>query len=415
MQDTQLYQQILGLVAPWRVAGVRMDRAAREIEVEVVCDETVWACPECGERAHVHDWERRRWRHLDSCQFKTLLVADVPRVQCPAHGSVTVKVPWAEPRSRFTAYFERLAIDVMQECSIKGACELLRISWDEADGIKQRAVARGLQRKPAVLMRRLGVDEKSFGRGMKFVTLVTQHRDAAKGSEATVEYVGDGRGRDALDGFWMGCSDAQRAAVESMSMDMWAPYLASTRDHLPGADGKIVHDPFHLVGHMTDAVDRIRRQEQRVLKAMGDDRLTGSRQMWLYGFERLPERWRGRMDELRGQKLKTSRAWAIKEMFRDLWACRSVPEARAFFAHWYGWAIRSGLGPVRKVAKMFKRHLPQILTYFVHHLTNALAEGLNNRIASLVKKAYGYRSRVRFKTDIFFHLGGLDLYPAMTQ
>ena len=160
MQDTQLYQQILGLVTPWRVTGVRMDRVAREIEVEVACGETAWACPECGQRAHVQDWERRRWRHLDSCQFKTILVADVPRVRCADHGSLTVKVPWAEPRSRFTAYFERLAIDVMLECSVRGACEILRISWDEADGIKQRAVARGLRRKPEAPMRRLGVDEK---------------------------------------------------------------------------------------------------------------------------------------------------------------------------------------------------------------------------------------------------------------
>ena len=102
-------------------------------------------------------------------------------------------------------------------------------------------------------------------------------------------------------------------------------------------------------------------------------------------------------------------------MFRDLWACRSVIEAREFFASWYAWAVRSGLGPMRKVAKMLKRHLEQILTYFVHRLTNAASEGMNNGIAGLIKKAYGYRSGARFKTDIFFHFGGLDLYPAVPQ
>jgi transposase len=106
MNDTQLYQHILGLAAPWRVTSVTMKKAERTIEVEVVCDNQAWACPTCGQRAHLLDRERRRWRHLDSCQFKTILVADVPRVTCPEHGTVTVQVPWAQKHSRFNALFE---------------------------------------------------------------------------------------------------------------------------------------------------------------------------------------------------------------------------------------------------------------------------------------------------------------------
>ena len=136
MNNSKLYQQIPGLAAPWSVASVTMKKEERTIEVEVVCADQVWACPTCGQRAHVHDRERRRWRHLDSCQFKTILVADVPRVKRPEHGTVTAQVPWAEKHSRFTALFERLAIDVLHECSIVAAADLLGISWDEADGIK---------------------------------------------------------------------------------------------------------------------------------------------------------------------------------------------------------------------------------------------------------------------------------------
>ena len=86
-----------------------------EVEVEVECVEKAWSCPQCQQRMHVADWERRRWRHLDSCQFKTLIVAEVPRVRCPEHGTQTVAVPWAEKYSRFSRLFERLAIDVMLE------------------------------------------------------------------------------------------------------------------------------------------------------------------------------------------------------------------------------------------------------------------------------------------------------------
>jgi len=412
MQDTQLYQQILGLVAPWRVTGVSMKRETRTIEVAVECADQVWCCPECGQRAHLHDYETRRWRHLDSCQFKTLLVANVPRVKCPDHGTVTVKVPWAEKHSRFTTYFERLAIDLMLECSISGACELMGISWAEADGIKQRAVRRGLARKPAAPMPALCVDEKSFGRGHDYVTLVL--RAPGEGA-ATVQHIADGRTKEALDGFWKSLTPEQLGSVRAVAMDMWEPYLLSTRAHLPDADAKIVHDPFHLVRHLNDAVDAVRRSEHKALLARGDARLSNSRQVWLYGFERLPEKWEARMDELRTQKLKTARAWAIKEMFRELWTCRNLTQGRAFFADWFAWAIRSRLAPIRRAARMMKRHVEQILTIFVHRLTNAAAEGMNNKIQGLIKKAFGYRNRHRFKTDILFHCGGLELYPAFSQ
>lgn len=412
MQDTQLYQQILGLEHPWRVTGVVMKRERRTIEVAVECADQVWACPECRQRAHLHDYETRRWRHLDSCQFKTILVAEVPRVKCEEHGTVTVKVPWAEKHSRFTAYFERLAIDVMLECSISAACELLGISWAEADGIKQRAVRRGQARKQATAMPRLCVDEKSFGRGHDYMTIVTR---ADRLKSATVEYVGEGRDTQSLDGFWRSLTPEQLKSVEAVGMDMWEPYLKSTRAHLPDAERKIVHDPFHLVRYLNQAVDRVRIAEYRTHKAMGDDRLKGSKQLWLYGLENLPERWQLRLEQLQNQKLKTGRAWSIKEYFRDMWTCQTVAEARSYFHAWYSWAIRSRLKPIVAVARMLHRHLERIIQVFAHRLTNAPAEGINNKIQSLIKKAYGYRNRLRFKTDIFFHCGGLDLYPTLSQ
>ena len=195
-------------------------------------------------------------------------------------------------------------------------------------------------------------------------------------------------------------------------MDLWEPYFNSTVASGPEAAGKIGHDPYRLEQRLSEAVDQVRRGEHRVLMEPGDRRLAGTKYVGLYGWENLPEAHRERFDDLRGQKLKTSRAWALKEMFRDFWASQTAKEGQAFFRRWYGWAIRSRLEPVKKVARSFKVHLGNILTYFTHRITNAALEGLNNRIAGLVKKAFGYRNRERFKTDILFHLGGLDLYPS---
>lgn len=409
MQDLQLYQQLLGLTEPWYVAGVRLEAKAQEVEVTVAVRDQLWGCPQCARRMHVHQWETRRWRHLDSCQFKTFIRADVPVVRCAEHGSQTVAVPWAEKYGRFSRLFERLAIDVLRECSVSAACALLRVSWDEADGIKQRAVARGLLRKQAQPVTRLGVDEKSAGRGQNYVTVVA---NLEPGHAATVEYVGEGRKQAALDAYWQQVPAEHRAAVEAVAMDLWEPYFHSTMAYVPEAQGKIVHDPYHLGRMLSEAVDQVRKTEHRVLAEAGDDRLAGTKYVWLYGWENLPSAHQERFDQLRGQRLKTSRAWALKEMFRDFWASETVQEGRAFFRRWYGWAIRSRLEPIKRVARSFKAHLENVLTYFTHRITNAALEGLNNRIAGLVKKAFGYRNRERFKTDILFHLGGLDLYPS---
>jgi transposase len=185
MKDYQLYQQILGLTEPWHVEQVSLKLPEKTLEVRVGYADTLWGCPQCQQRMHVHDYEERRWRHLDSCQFQTRIVCRVPVVKCPTHRSQTVAVPWAEKYARFTRLFERLAIDVMLECSISGACAILGLSWDEADGIKQRAVQRGLARKQPTVMPRLCVDEKAMGHGHDYLTIVAD----VSGEKTTVAYV----------------------------------------------------------------------------------------------------------------------------------------------------------------------------------------------------------------------------------
>ena len=214
---------------------------------------------------HVHQWETRTWRHLDSCQFKTLdSSATCPIVLCPEHGSQTVAVPWAEKYGRFSKLFERLAIDVLRECSVSAACELLRISWDEADGIKQRAVARGLLRKQAQPVTRLGVDEKSAGRGQNYVTVVARLEPGQAGDGG----IRGGWAQTGGLGSIIGSSVPveHRAAVEAVAMDLWEPYFNSTVAHVPEAADKIVHDPYHLGRMLSEAVDKVRRS-----RASGSD------------------------------------------------------------------------------------------------------------------------------------------------
>lgn len=408
MRDTDLFRQILGLEPPWSVTEVKLDDEAGRIDVWVEHRPGVmWQCPICERELTCRDHsEERTWRHLDTCQFQTHLRARMPRVDCPEHGVMQVRVPWAEARSRFTLLFERLAIDVLQQCAtVTGAGRLLRLSWDEAWGIMRRSVQRGLERKPIRVVRHVGVDEKAFKRGHRYVTVV------ADLERSTVEYLAEDRKIESLAGYWATLTPEQLAGVEAVAMDMWMPYIQATIQGLPDAGSKIVFDRYHVMRMVNDAVDKVRRQEQRHLKAEGDGALTGTKRLWLYAKENLPDGLRPALRDLIRMNLKTGRAWAIKETLRELWSYVRTGWARRFFNGWYGWARRSRLEPIRKVAQTIKDHLENILTYCRHRITNAALEGINSRIQAVKARARGYRNHENFKTAIYFFCGGLDLYP----
>lgn len=407
MRDTELYQHLLGLVGPWTVS--RVDLSVETGRVDVWAEHprrTLFRCSECERELAVYDHsEERSWRHLDSCAFLTYLHAAPPRVDCPEHGVRQARVPWAEPHSRFTVLFERLAIDVLKECDVTGAARLLRLSWDEAWHLMDRAVARGLAAKPLLAPARIGVDEKSAGRGQDYITVVSD-LDAG-----TVDYLVDERRTSSLDSYFDRFSVEQLAGVQAVAMDMWEPYITSTKAHLKDADEKIVFDRYHLMKYLTTAVDTVRKQENRALAAGGDKRLAGSKYLWLYSAENLPDRHRDRFAALRAGDLKTARAWAIKESLRHFWSYQRRGWAAKHFKRWYFWATHSRLKPVIDAARTLKRHEAGLMSYFAHRISNAGAEGLNSRIQAIRVSARGYRNREHFKTAIYFHLGGLQLYP----
>ena len=337
MRDTELYRYLLGIEPPWGVEKVELDLANQRVDVWAGHqDEVRWPCPECGALMPAYDHApERTWRHLDSCQFKTFLYARPPRVNCTEHGVRQAKLPWADAKARFTLLFERLAIDVLRESDILGATRILRIGWDEAWHILERAVERGLAAKKRRICPQIGVDEKSVGKGQTYITLVCDL------TASTVEHVADDRKQTSLDSYFTGLSEEQKEGIEAVAIDMWDPYIASIKIHVPQAEDKIVFDRYHLMTHMGKAVDEVRKKEHRNLEKEGDDTLTGSKYLWLYSRENLPEKHRERFFVLKALNLKTARAWAIKESFRDVWSYRRRGWAFRHFKKWYFWATHS--------------------------------------------------------------------------
>ena len=431
MRDTKLYQQVLGLSAPWSVGRVALKVDERRVDVWVEHRRGAkWRCPLCEAawqeaasqagasqvagssgpspktRSCRDHAEERMWRHLDTCQFQTYLHARIPRVDCPEHGVVNASVPWAEARSRFTLLMESWIIEVLHECAtVTGASYLTGLSWDEVFGVMGRAVARGQARKQAQPLRQMGVDEKAFRKGHSYMTVVCDLE------RSTVEYVAEGRTMESLACYYTSLKAKQLAGVEAVAMDMWEPYVKATMEHVPLASEKIVFDRFHIMKHLNEAVDKVRREEHRELTKKRDDTLKGTKHWWLYASENVPDKYHRAFRRVRDRNLRTSRAWAMKETLRDLWTYYSMTWARKFFDQWRRWVNRSRLEPVKEVARMLQRRIENVLSYCKHEITNAVAEGLNSKIMAIKRRACGYRNKENFKTAIYFFCGGLELCP----
>lgn len=233
---------------------------------------------------------------------------------------------------------------------------------------------------------RVGLDEKSFGRGQDYISILSD-LDQSRVLEVVP-------GNDTQSGceLWKSLPEEQRKAVKAAAMDMSAGFAAATRIEAPHTE--IVYDKYHVSAKLNEAVNAVRRKEHRELSKEGDERLKGSRQLWLYDPVNLDDARQDIFAELVADNLRTSRAWFHKENFREFWSQEGRWAGEGYFKQWYAKAIGSKLEPIKKVARTLKRHIDGLLSYFAHRITNAATEALNGRIAALKSNARGFRNFV---------------------
>jgi transposase len=339
-------------------------------------------------------------------QYRLELLAAVPRCHCPKHGVKTIAVPWAEPGSRFTVRFEAFAVRVIDACrSLTQAAALLDLHWDSVQRIVDRAVERGLLRRSTEGLVAVGLDEKSFGKGQDYVSLMTDLE-----GQRVLELV-PGRDTASAVALWEKLPAAQRQKIVAAAMDMGANFAAATRRAAPQA--AIVHDRFHVSQMLNESVDKVRREEHRKLLQRGDDSLTGTKFLWLQGAAVEGERALS-FAELCARNLKTARAWAHKETFTEFWTQFDAARGLTFFADWFRTVRSSKLEPLKKVALTLKEHLQGLLNYFAHPITNALTEGFNSKIQAIKADARGFRRFENYRARILFFCGKLDLMPDLS-
>ncbi len=404
MKDTDLYEQLLGLSAPWSVKKVDLSLVDQRVVVEVVLKQgQVWADPtDVTKRAHINGWSEREWRHLDTCQFETIIKARVPQLKYSDGRVEELTVPWAERYSRVTTLMAGFVIKLLQACpTTKAVCALTRLSWSTVNTIMVNAVERGMLRRTEDKIAYLGIDEKSSERGQTYASVLTDIE------RSRVLDLVPGRKLEAAVGLLQTLTPAQRLSVKGVAMDMWPAYMGAARRCLPQAD--IVHDKFHVAKYLGEAVDAVRKKEHRRLSQEGTSPLVGTKWEWLRRYDD------GRSAEaisfraLNQLNLKTCRAWRIKENFTQFWSYSYKGAAKRFFKAWSNNAMRSQLEPVKKVDKMLRRHEEGLLNYSQHKISNACAEGFNSAIQLIKANARGFRNFTNYRARILFHCGKLDL------
>lgn len=406
-KDNEIFEKLIGIAPPWFVKEAVLDEKHNHANIYLIHEKSLFPCPICKKEFTIYDHSpSRSWRHLNACKFETYLHAQIPRIDCLKHGKLQIEIPWAEAGCRFTKDMEGFILDSLFNClNIKGACRIANISWDQGMGIMNRAVARGVARKKKNSSRLICVDEKAVKKGHSYLTIIS---DLEKG---IVLHIEEDRTKASLTRFYDSLDEKALANIKAVSMDMWPAYIGATIEKIDPEKEKITFDRFHVSQMLNKAVDETRREEHRQLLDEGNDVLVGTRYLWLYNPENLPEKYEKDYNSYINSNLNTAKAWGFKEAFRTFFEYKSRGWAKKFFNNWYDQAIQTGIKPLINVANTLERHLYGLLNHAKHQISNGLAEGLNSKIMDVKRRAKGHRNTTNLKTAIIFFCGGLNVYP----
>lgn len=401
MFSEQFFDLLLDFGDNWKVDNVKVNFLKEEVDVYVIYIGKKAECPETHEMCGIYDHRgKRRWRHLDTMQFKTYINCKVPRIKSQK-GVKTIRVPWADNFERHTYLFERLTIDLLKATKNQTqSAKLLRCGFNVINRIIHSSVNRGMERRPKdVGFTNLSLDEKSFRKGHSYVSVLSS---PLAGCIIDVEEGRDKKATKAL--LNRVITPENRDAVKTVSMDMWKAYMNIVEEVLPKAN--IVHDRFHLVKYLNEAIDKVRRREVKK-----HEELKNSRFALLKNRANLTDKQEIKFQHIQQANYEVSRVWRARENFKDIFGSSSLEEAFPLFIKWGASVLRSNIKELTKVAKMFNRHIKGVCNALTKSFSNAMAERLNGKIQEVKTTGRGYRTFRNFRSAILFFHGGLNLYP----
>lgn len=406
MRATKVLSNILGMKQVRATACAFDDR---RLIIEVRPTNRLARCCGCLCRVRrIYDHHRgREWRHVDFGGMKVALRYDLRRVDCPRCGVRAELVPWADAASAFTRAFEQQVAYLAQHTDKTTVVALMRVAWATVGRIVERVVKRLSPADRLDGLRHIGVDELSYRRHHKYITIITDH------DTGRVVWAREGKSEATLNAFFADLGPTRCAQLLAVTLDLSQAYIQSVSAHAPNA--MQVFDRFHVQRLAHDALDQVRRQLMSAQQARGQRRAIKSTRFVLQkNPKNLTDAERQRLAQVQATNRPLYRAYLLKETLASILDRRQYHVAREQLRQWLGWAARSQLKPFIRVAKTIRKHMAGILAYVSTGLSNGRAEGLNGKARVITRRAYGFHAAASFISLLFLCCSLPKLSPLRT-
>ena len=397
----ELLKGILNLGEGWEVKEIKIDSKVKEIDIYVEYTNATAYFPNTTENCKIYDFSNsRRIRHLDIFDYKAFINARIPRVINKATDVRVIELSWADERVSYSFLFEHKVIEALQlsKNQTKTAA-YFDTSFAIVHGIMQRAVQRGLARRNLDGIRHLSLDEKSFGNGQKYLSVLSDPIN-----KCVLDIIEGRKAEDTEELLVTTMSVKQLEKIWTISMDMWQAYMTTAEEILPQAD--IIHDKFHTSKYLNKAVDEVRKQEVK-----HEEILKKSKYIFLKNKNSWSESQTFKFEEINRINLKTSQAWQLKENFKGIYNQGGKQVCMNYFEEWYKNTLESGILQMINVADTLLNHLSGIINAAVNNMTNSIAENLNSQIQVVKSVARGFANFEGYRNAILFFQGKLEMLP----
>ena len=352
-------------------------------------------CPRCGKKHFVCSGTVTRYfKSLPIGSQPVTLCKTVQRIQCKHCGCVVQEaIPFAKEKCQYTKRLARFVQDLCRYMPIKAVAAILGLSWNTVKDINKEALKRRYGKPKLDGLRIIGIDEFAVKKGHVYMTTV------ANLETGQVVYVGDGKGKEALDGFWKMLARS-KCRIEAVSTDLSAAYISAVKEHLP--DSVLVFDHFHVVKLANDALDRVRIDTYKGLDSAEKAKaIKGIRWVLLGNGEELkPDAASQRLWKALEVNADLATSYYLKEELRSVWNQAKKETAETILLNWIQKARGSGIKPMMKLANTIEQHLDGILAYYDYKISSGKIEGINNKIKTIKRQAYGFRDNEYFKLRI---------------
>jgi transposase len=404
MVTEKIFESALGIGSPWFIAGMNFEPSQRKLKIRVDFEVgSRFAVPGQAGEHPVHDTVTKTYRHLNFFQHECELEVRVPRVKLPDGKVVQVSPPWAGKLSGFTLLFEAFVLLLARETTFTGASRISGLSVHRVMALCEKYVNEAVSAADLSEVRRVALDETSRAKGQEYVTLFAD-ADPDPACRRVI-FVAEGKEAATVEAFAanLRAHRGRPTQIDSVSIDMSPAFIRGVTDHLPNA--QITFDKFHVIAHASEAIDKMRRLEQKL-----DPSLKGLRWVLLKDRGKLTVAQRAELDGLlaRMTTTRTARAWHYREQLRDILTRKQPNVVHLMLNRWCSNVLRSKVEPMKEVAEMIRSHLEGILAWVTSRQTNGFLEAINGLFQAAKRKARGYGRFRTIRMIIFLIAGKLN-------